>query len=74
MTNILQIMVSPRDASISRRVARDIVARIAQRCSAAEIVERDLAADPPPHPDCGLYEAILSPIPDRDPRLRYRSG
>ena len=69
MTNILQILVSPRDGSVSRRVARDVVARIAERCSAAQIVERDLAADPPPHPDCDLYEAILSPTPDSDPRF-----
>ena len=69
MTNILQILVSPRDGSISRRVARDVVARIAERCSAAQIIRRDLAADPPPHPDCDLYEAILSPTPDGDPRF-----
>lgn len=69
MTSILQILVSPRDGSISRRVARDIVTRIAERCPAAQIVERDLAADPPPHPDCHLYEAILSPTPDGDPRF-----
>jgi FMN-dependent NADH-azoreductase len=69
MTSILQILVSPRDGSVSRRVARDIVARIAERCSAEQIVERDLAADPPPHPDCDLYEAILSPTLDGDPRF-----
>jgi FMN-dependent NADH-azoreductase len=69
MTTILQILVSLRDGSISRRVARDIVGRIADRCSAAQIVERDLAADPPPHPDCDLYDAILSPTPDGDPRF-----
>ena len=35
----------------------------------AEIVERDLAVDPPPHPDLDFYEAILSPVPDDDPRF-----
>lgn len=69
MTIILQILVSPREGSISRRVARDIVSRIAERCSAAPIVERDLAASPPPHPDCDLYSAILSPTADGDPRF-----
>jgi FMN-dependent NADH-azoreductase len=69
MTTILQIQVSPRDRSISCRVARDIVGRIAERCRAARIIERDLAADPPPHPDYDLYEAILSPTPDDDPRF-----
>jgi hypothetical protein len=28
----------------------------------AEIVERDLAVDPPPHPDLDFYEAILLPV------------
>jgi FMN-dependent NADH-azoreductase len=69
MTTILQILVSPRAGSFSRRVARDIVGRIVERCSAARIIERDLAADPPPHPDCDLYDAILSPTPDDDPRF-----
>jgi FMN-dependent NADH-azoreductase len=35
----------------------------------AEIVKRDLAVDPPPHPDLDFYEAILSPVPDDDPRF-----
>ena len=69
MTTILQILVSPRGSSVSRRVARDVVARIAERCPAARVVERDLAADPPPHPDSDLYDAILSPTPDDDPRF-----
>lgn len=69
MTAILQILVSPRAGSVSRRIARDIVARIAERCENGQIVERDLAADPPPHPDCDLYDAILSPVPDDDPRF-----
>jgi FMN-dependent NADH-azoreductase len=69
MTTILQLLVSPRDGSISRRVARDVVARIAERGPAARVVTRDLAADPPPHPDCDLYDAILSPTPEDDPRF-----
>jgi FMN-dependent NADH-azoreductase len=69
MTTILQILVSPRPRAFSRQVARDIVARIAGWHPGAQIIERDLAADPPPHPDLDLYEAILSPTPDGDPRF-----
>ena len=39
------------------------------RHPAAQIITRDLAAEPPPHPDRDLYEAILSPTPDDDPRF-----
>jgi FMN-dependent NADH-azoreductase len=69
MTTILQILVSPRPQPFSRQMAREIVARVAALCSSARVVERDLAADPPPHPDRDLYEAILSPTPDGDPRF-----
>ena len=69
MSAVLQILVSPRPASFSRRMACEIAARIVTQRPGARIIERDLAADPPPHPDIGLYEAILSPIPDEDPRF-----
>lgn len=69
MTTILQILVSPRPNSFSRRLAREITARIAARRPAARVILRDLAADPPPHPEIMLYEAILSPAPDDDPRF-----
>ena len=69
MTTILQILVSPRPGSVSRRIACEIAARIAAAQPSAWILERDLAADPPPHPDPALYEAILSPTPDDDPRF-----
>lgn len=68
-TTILQILVSPRPTSISRQVAREIGARIAAQRPGARVIERDLAAAPPPHPDLELYEAILSPAPDDDPRF-----
>ena len=68
-TTILQILVSPRPTSISRQLAREIGERIAARRPGARVLERDLAADPPPHPDLELYEAILSPTPDDDPRF-----
>jgi FMN-dependent NADH-azoreductase len=69
MTAILQILVSPRPQSWSRRIAGDIVRRIVEWRPGAEIVTRDLAADPPPHPDLDLYDAILSATPDDDPRF-----
>lgn len=69
MTTILQVLVSPRRQSWSRRLAGDITARIAALHPGADIVTRDLAADPPPHPDDALYDAILSPTPDDDPRF-----
>ena len=69
MTTILQILVSPRPQSHSRRVAREVVQRIAALVSEPRIVERDLAANPPPHPEIDLYDAILSPTPDDDPRF-----
>jgi hypothetical protein len=33
------------------------------------VVQRDLAAEPPPHPGRDLYDAILSPTPDDDDRF-----
>ena len=69
MTTILQILVSPRPQSFSRRVAQQVTARLAARHPGARIVERDLAADPPSHPELMLYEAILSPTGDDDPRF-----
>jgi FMN-dependent NADH-azoreductase len=70
MTTILQILVSPRPNSFSRRIARDVTARLVALHPRAEIINRDLAADPPPHPDLDLYEAILTPSVDgADPRF-----
>ena len=70
MTTILQILTSPRPASFSRRIARDVTARLVALHPRAEIIDRDLAADPPPHPDLDLYEAILTPTVDgTDPRF-----
>ena len=69
MTLILQILVSPRPGSVSRRLARDIAQRIAALHAGSRVIERDLAADPPPHPETDLYAAILSPTPDDDPRF-----
>ncbi|HVC52427.1 MAG TPA: NAD(P)H-dependent oxidoreductase [Stellaceae bacterium] len=69
MTTILQVLASPRPQSWSRRLAADITAALAMLHPGAVIVTRDLAAAPPPHPDIDLYDAILSPTPDDDPRF-----
>jgi FMN-dependent NADH-azoreductase len=69
MTTILQILVSPRPVSLSRRIACEITARIVASDPGARVIERDLAVDPPPHPAIDVYEAILSPAPDDDPRF-----
>jgi FMN-dependent NADH-azoreductase len=69
MTIILEILVSPRPQAWSRRLAGDIVGRIAALCPGARVITRDLADDPPPHPERDLYEAILSPTPNDDPRF-----
>ncbi|HVH78571.1 MAG TPA: NAD(P)H-dependent oxidoreductase [Stellaceae bacterium] len=69
MTTILQILVSPRPNAFSRRIAREVTARLVALHPRAELIERDLAADPPPHPDLDLYEAILTPtVGNDDPR------
>lgn len=70
MTTILQILTSPRPQSFSRCIARDVTARLTALYPRAEIIDRDLAAAPPPHPDLDLYEAILTPTVDgTDPRF-----
>jgi hypothetical protein len=58
-----------RPQATSRRLAGQIVDRIAVIQSDARVITRDLAAEPPPHPDRDLYDAILSPPLDDDPRF-----
>jgi FMN-dependent NADH-azoreductase len=66
---VLQILASPRPQAWSRRLAGDIVGRIAALHPDALVTTRDLGAEPPPHPDRDLYDAILSPTMDDDPRF-----
>ena len=61
MTTILKILASPRPQSNSRMIAGEVVARLQALHPGAKVIDRDLAADPPPHPDLALYNAILSP-------------
>jgi FMN-dependent NADH-azoreductase len=70
MTTILQILASPRPHSFSRRIAGAVTARLVALHPRAEVIARDLAADPPPHPDIDLYDAILTPaVTADDPRF-----
>ena len=71
MTANLQLLVSPPPQSFSRLIAREVVAGIVRLRPGARMVERDLAADPPPHPDRDLYDAILSAAADEDPRFAF---
>ena len=61
MPAILQILASPRPQSYSRLIAREVVERLQALHPGARVIDRDLAAEPPPHPDLALYNAILSP-------------
>lgn len=69
MTAILQVLVSPRTHAWSRRFAGEVVSALAVLYPGCRLVTHDLAADPPPHPDRALYDAILSPAPADDPRF-----
>jgi FMN-dependent NADH-azoreductase len=60
MSTILQILASPRPHSVSRLIAGEVVARLQAREPGARVIDRDLAAEPPPHPDLALYNAILN--------------
>ena len=69
MQAILLIRVSPRPASFSRRIAGELAERLVRRHPGARLIDRDLAAAPPPHPDRAFYEAILSREPGPHPVL-----
>ncbi len=70
MTTILYLRCSPRGAeAFSSRMAAEVVARLRQHHSGAELVFRDLAADPPPLVDAGFSAAILGPPGAAPPAL-----
>jgi FMN-dependent NADH-azoreductase len=71
MTTILKITTSPRVQSFSRRVAGEVVERLQGLHPDARVIERDLAARPPPHPDPALVAAILSPAEADDPAFAH---
>jgi FMN-dependent NADH-azoreductase len=67
MTTILRVLASPRAKSFSRIIAHEVVDRLGRRNPGARVIDRDLAADPPPHPDPALVDAILTPTADDAP-------
>src|SRR3954469_25075873 len=69
MSTLLRILVSPRPTSFSRRIAGEITAQMLAAHPGMRLVERALAASPPPHPEIDLYEAILLQAGDDDPRF-----
>jgi FMN-dependent NADH-azoreductase len=74
MTTILLVRASPRSESFSRKLAGEVVARLQQLHPGARLIDRDLAAAPPAHPDLAFYDAILSrelPEATREAMLAY---
>jgi FMN-dependent NADH-azoreductase len=60
MVRVLHVAASPRGAaSISRRVAGDLIDALSRDDPTPSLVERDLAAEPPPHPDAAFAAASL---------------
>jgi FMN-dependent NADH-azoreductase len=60
MTRLLHVAASARGAaSISRRVAGDLIDALSRDDPALSVVVRNLAAEPPPHPDAAFAVASL---------------
>jgi FMN-dependent NADH-azoreductase len=71
MTRLLHVSVSARGAaSHSRRVAGDLIAALRRAGRDIAVVERDLAADPLPHPDAPFVVANLTSPDARDETAR----
>jgi FMN-dependent NADH-azoreductase len=71
MTRLLHVSVSARGAaSHSRRVAGDLIAALRRAGRDIAVVERDLAAEPLPHPDAPFVAANLTPPDARDDAAR----
>ena len=70
MTTILHFRCSPRGgAAFSSRMAEEVLARLRHHHKGAEIVFRDLSAQPPPLVDAGFSAAILGPPGEVPPEL-----
>jgi FMN-dependent NADH-azoreductase len=70
MTKILYLRCSPRGAAaFSSRMAEEVVARLLPHHPGAEVVFRDLSANPPPIVDAGFSAAILGPPGEVPPAL-----
>lgn len=79
MKNILLIESSPRgNDSYSNQAARSIVNELQVRNPGAEVVERDLAANPPPHVGAafigGMYAAPEQRTPDQARAVALSDG
>lgn len=71
MPQLLHVSASPRgDASASRRLGREIVAALGRDAPGLDVRERDLGAEPPPHPGAGFVAASLMPEDRRGPAER----
>jgi FMN-dependent NADH-azoreductase len=71
MTTILHLRCSPRGAAaFSSLMAEEVIARLLQRHANAEVVFRDLSANPPPVVDAGFSAAILGPPGEVPPALQ----
>jgi FMN-dependent NADH-azoreductase len=70
MTTILHLRCSPRGAAaFSSRMAEEVLARLLHHHKGAEIVFRDLSAQPPPVVDSAFSAAILGPPGEVPPAL-----
>ncbi len=73
MTKILYIKSSPRgDASYSTRVAYHAINELRRAHPHAEIVERDLGREAPPHIDAEYLKALGTPEGERSEAARKR--
>jgi FMN-dependent NADH-azoreductase len=70
MTTILHLRCSPRGAAaFSSLMAEEVIARLRQHHTDADVVFRDLSANPPPLVDAGFSAAILGPPGEVPPAL-----
>jgi len=68
MHTILLLTCSPKGpAAYSRLMAQEVADRLAAANPGADLVRRDLAADPPPLPDAAFSAAVLGGAPADDP-------
>jgi FMN-dependent NADH-azoreductase len=72
MTNVLHLRCSPRGAAaFSSLMAEEVIARLRDRHPNAEVMFRDLSANPPPLVDAGFSAAILGPPGEVPPALEF---
>lgn len=68
MRAILYLTCSPQgEAALSRRMADELLARLAEAHPGVRVSHRDLAADPPPLPGAAFSAAVAGGAPADDP-------